>query len=175
MLRAPGIDGRRTVPRIELPIFSGRRTVPRNELPIFIGANCVWNQSPGLSSSPGLCDFFLSPPLGGGVDGWDLPGCLLLPLSQALPSVCGCCVVKKLAIRSVGQKTSEGGGEVAGQKAPLRGCVGLGLVAYITEQVCLKWAYGVVVSHPLCMRKALGSIRTVSISQPARAADNPIT
>ena len=43
---------------------------------------------------------------------------------------------------------------------------------HVQKRCC---AHGVMVSHPLGMRKALGSSASVSMSQPARTADNPRT
>ena len=43
---------------------------------------------------------------------------------------------------------------------------------HVQKRCC---AHDVVVSHPLCMRKARGSSASVSMSQPARTADNPRT
>ena len=37
-------------------------------------------------------------------------------------------------------------------------------VLQCNKYALIIWAHGVVVSHPLCMRKALGSIPSVSIS-----------
>ena len=45
-----------------------------------------------------------------------------------------------------------------------RACVSLSYYQSASLRVCCKWAHGVVVSHPLSMREALGSIPSVPIS-----------